>query len=187
MAAIRSAGTEAVLGALSRRPGRTAAEIALTAGIGRSTANKAVAALEAQGKAHREVGGRDGARRCRNAGRSPGAMTTAGPRQAAVRALARANWPSWSSIISGPSPRLSSLHQRWPRRSAGAPAEPSATPSGGSSPLGTAQHRGARIPADGRRSSAFRIVGQRPTRQTSDAGQPVRDAFDNAKRRGRPT
>jgi hypothetical protein len=62
MAATRSAGTEAVLGALSGQPGRTAAEIALAAGIGRSTANKALAALEADGKALRAAGGRDGAR-----------------------------------------------------------------------------------------------------------------------------
>jgi hypothetical protein len=63
MAATRSAGTEAVLGALSGRPGRTAAEIAEIAGIGRSTANKALAALETEGKAVRAPGGRDGARR----------------------------------------------------------------------------------------------------------------------------
>jgi hypothetical protein len=56
-------GTEGVRGALSRRTGRTAAEIAEAAGIGRSTANKALAALEAEGKAYREPGGRDGARR----------------------------------------------------------------------------------------------------------------------------
>jgi len=52
-----------VLGALSERAGRIAAEIAEIAGIGRSTANKALAALEAEGKAVRARGGRDGARR----------------------------------------------------------------------------------------------------------------------------
>ncbi len=63
MAPTRSGGTEAVLGALSERPGRTAAEIAEFAGIGRSTANKALAALEVEGKALRATGGRDGSRR----------------------------------------------------------------------------------------------------------------------------
>ena len=58
-----STATEQVLGALSGRTGLTAAEIALDTGIGRSTATKALASLEAKGKAHRVAGGRDGARR----------------------------------------------------------------------------------------------------------------------------
>ncbi len=63
MARTPGAGTEVVLAALTRRTGRTAAEIAEAAGIGRSTANKALAALESEGRAHRKPGGRDGARR----------------------------------------------------------------------------------------------------------------------------
>ena len=54
--------TEAVLAALCSGPA-SAAEVAETAGIGRSTAAKALAALAATGQVERTPGGRDGARR----------------------------------------------------------------------------------------------------------------------------
>ena len=54
---------EAVLEALAQRPGTTVTELAEAAGIGRSTASKALAALEAEGKVRRLPGGREGGRR----------------------------------------------------------------------------------------------------------------------------
>ena len=54
--------TEAVLAALGSGPA-SAAEVAEAAGIGRSTATKALAALAAGGQVGRTPGGRDGARR----------------------------------------------------------------------------------------------------------------------------
>lgn len=54
---------DAVLTALAAHPGTTATELAADAGLGRSTVAKALATLEAEGKAHRTPGGRDGARR----------------------------------------------------------------------------------------------------------------------------
>ena len=59
----RSNPAEAVLAALADRPEATAAEVAEAAGIGRSTATKALAALAAAKKVRRVAGGRDGGRR----------------------------------------------------------------------------------------------------------------------------
>lgn len=53
---------EAVLAALASGPA-SVAEVAEAAGIGRSTATKALAALAAAGEVERSEGGRDGARR----------------------------------------------------------------------------------------------------------------------------
>lgn len=58
-----AATAEAVLEALGRHPGTTVAELAEAAGISRSTASKALAALEAEGKVRRLPGGREGGRR----------------------------------------------------------------------------------------------------------------------------
>jgi DNA-binding IclR family transcriptional regulator len=59
-----AAGTaEAVLVALAKTGEATVAEVADVAGMGRSTASKALASLEADGKARRVPGGRDGGRR----------------------------------------------------------------------------------------------------------------------------
>jgi len=49
----------AILAALAARPGATTAELAETAGIGKSTAARVLAALEADGQAARLAGGRD--------------------------------------------------------------------------------------------------------------------------------
>ncbi len=54
---------EALAAALAAHPGATAAELAEVAGIGRSTAAKALAAMEHHGTARRGAGGRDGGRR----------------------------------------------------------------------------------------------------------------------------
>ncbi len=54
---------EALAEALAAHPGSTAAELAEVAGIGRSTAAKALAAMEHEGTARRGDGGRDGGRR----------------------------------------------------------------------------------------------------------------------------
>ncbi|MER6253657.1 hypothetical protein ABT224_20105 [Streptomyces sp. NPDC001584] len=51
------------LGALSKNRGATAKEVAEYAGIGGSTAGKALTALEGHGLAHRELGERNGARK----------------------------------------------------------------------------------------------------------------------------
>lgn len=51
---------QAVAAALAARPGSTAAVLAEAAGVGESTATKALAALEASGQATRVPGGRDG-------------------------------------------------------------------------------------------------------------------------------
>ena len=50
--------TQAVAAALAARPGSTAAVLAEAAGVGQSTATKALAALEASGQATRVPGGR---------------------------------------------------------------------------------------------------------------------------------
>ncbi|MHB1986647.1 MAG: MarR family transcriptional regulator [Acidimicrobiales bacterium] len=55
--------TEVVTAALRQRPEATVVELAETAGVGRSTAAKCLAALEAAGTARRVPGGRDGGRR----------------------------------------------------------------------------------------------------------------------------
>ena len=54
---------EAIAAALGAHPGATAAELAEVAGIGRSTAAKALAAMEHHGTARRGAGGRAGGRR----------------------------------------------------------------------------------------------------------------------------
>lgn len=71
---------QAVVAALAARPGSTAAVLAEAAGVGQSTASKALAALEASGQASRVAGGRsDNGRRqpdrwspSRSAAPSPG-------------------------------------------------------------------------------------------------------------------
>lgn len=64
MPAVTSPSTiRAVLGALTGHPGVTAAELAVVAGLGRSTVSKALAGLEADQQVARQAGGRDGARR----------------------------------------------------------------------------------------------------------------------------
>ena len=65
MAATTSTPTpaDAIGTALSAHPGATAAELAEVTGISRSTANKALAALEQAGTARRTPGGREGGRR----------------------------------------------------------------------------------------------------------------------------
>lgn len=54
---------EAIATVVAAHPGATAAELADAAGIGRSTAAKALAVMEQQGTARRSAGGRDGSRR----------------------------------------------------------------------------------------------------------------------------
>ncbi len=54
---------EALLGALANRPGATAADLAEAAGIGRSTAGKLLASLQAEGRVVRQPGGHQGGRR----------------------------------------------------------------------------------------------------------------------------
>lgn len=54
---------DAIGAALSAHPGATAAELAEVTGIGRSTANKVLAAMEQAGTARRTPGGREGGRR----------------------------------------------------------------------------------------------------------------------------
>ena len=59
----KPAAADAVLAALTSHHEATAAELAEAAGVGHSTASKALAALEAQGKAFRAPGRREGGRR----------------------------------------------------------------------------------------------------------------------------
>jgi hypothetical protein len=54
---------EALLKALAEQPDATAADLASTAGVGRSTASKTLARLEQAGEVRRSEGGRDGGRR----------------------------------------------------------------------------------------------------------------------------
>ncbi|MGH9081769.1 MAG: MarR family transcriptional regulator [Acidimicrobiales bacterium] len=63
MAPTKKVSTDQVLDALGARPGTTAAELADSLGLGQSTAAKHLAALEADGAARRQPGGREGARR----------------------------------------------------------------------------------------------------------------------------
>ena len=74
---------EALAVALGAHPGATAAELADASGIGRSTAAKALAAMEREGTARRSVGGRDGGRRLPDRWH-PADDGTAGPDVAAV-------------------------------------------------------------------------------------------------------
>jgi DNA-binding IclR family transcriptional regulator len=60
---------QALLDALADRPGATTAELAGTAGIGRSTASKLLAALATQGRVLRRPGGHQGGRAPPTAGR----------------------------------------------------------------------------------------------------------------------
>jgi len=57
------APADTVAAALAAQPGATAAELADAAGIARSTAAKALAAMEHEGRVRRVPGGRDGGRR----------------------------------------------------------------------------------------------------------------------------
>lgn len=59
----KQAPADAVATALAARPGATAAALAEAAAISRSSAAKALAAMEQQGRARRVLGGRDGGRR----------------------------------------------------------------------------------------------------------------------------
>ncbi len=59
----KPASEQAILKALAANPDATAAEVAVTAGVGRSTASKALARLASAGKVRRSEGGREGARR----------------------------------------------------------------------------------------------------------------------------
>ena len=54
---------QAILEVLKVEPEATIAQIAVSAGIGRSTAGKLLAQMESEGEARRTEGGRDGARR----------------------------------------------------------------------------------------------------------------------------
>lgn len=54
---------QAVMDALAARPDATAAEIATTARLGRSTVGKALAGLERAARVRRSAGGREGGRR----------------------------------------------------------------------------------------------------------------------------
>ncbi len=57
------ASDQAILKARAATPEATAAEVAVAAGVGRSTASKVLARLASSGEARRTEGGRDGARR----------------------------------------------------------------------------------------------------------------------------
>jgi MarR family len=59
----RPAAEQTVISVLDDHPDTTAAEIATTGGLGRSTVSKILTRLESAGKVKRNTGGRDGARR----------------------------------------------------------------------------------------------------------------------------
>jgi DNA-binding transcriptional ArsR family regulator len=59
----KPASEQAILKALAANPEATAAEVAVAAGVGRSTASKVLARLASAGVVRRTEGGRDGARR----------------------------------------------------------------------------------------------------------------------------
>ena len=59
----KPASEQAILKALAANPEATVAEVAVAAGVGRSTASKVLARLASAGEAHRTEGGRVGARR----------------------------------------------------------------------------------------------------------------------------
>jgi hypothetical protein len=59
----KSASERAVLKALAAKPGATAAEVAVAAGVGRSTASKVLARLASSGEVRRTETERDGGRR----------------------------------------------------------------------------------------------------------------------------
>jgi len=59
----RPAAEQTVISVLGDHPNTTAAEIATTGGLGRSTVSKILTKLESAGNVKRRAGGRDGARR----------------------------------------------------------------------------------------------------------------------------
>jgi hypothetical protein len=59
----KSASERAVLKAVATKSGATAAEVAVAAGVGRSTASKVLAVLASSGELRRTESGRDGGRR----------------------------------------------------------------------------------------------------------------------------
>jgi hypothetical protein len=59
----RPPAEQTVISVLNDHPNTTAAKIATTAGLGRSTVSKILAKLESAGKVKRRAGGRDGGRR----------------------------------------------------------------------------------------------------------------------------
>jgi predicted DNA-binding transcriptional regulator YafY len=81
---------QALLGALAGQPGATAADLAEAAGIGRSTAGKLLASLQADGRVLRRPGGRQGGRRTADRWTlpTPPASPTQDPNAAAATAEA---------------------------------------------------------------------------------------------------
>jgi IclR helix-turn-helix domain len=77
---------QALLDALADRPGATAAELAETAGIGRSTAGKLLASLAAEGRVLRQPGGHQHGRRTADRWKLP--MPPANPPQDPIAAAA---------------------------------------------------------------------------------------------------
>lgn len=63
MTAPKPSSREAVMKALAAQGELTSTELAATAGLGRSTVTKTLAALERAGRVHRRPGGREGGRR----------------------------------------------------------------------------------------------------------------------------
>lgn len=91
---------DALLVALAEAPA-SAAEIAPSAGVGRSTATKALAGLAASAKVERSAGGRDGGRRVADRRSLPPGEMTPGIAQtppavaAHRRGSAKGSWPDW--------------------------------------------------------------------------------------------
>lgn len=91
MTAAKSSSEDAELTALKSNPDSTVGELADAAGMGRSTAGKALVRLERAERVRRTAGVRDGGRRCRTAGSSPRAINPRAPIEQQA-APPRVNW-----------------------------------------------------------------------------------------------
>jgi DNA-binding MarR family transcriptional regulator len=109
MATMRTAAApssaEALLGALAGQPGATAADLAEVAGIGRSTAGKLLASLQAEGRVVRQPGGYQHGRRAADRWTLPTPHATATPATATQDSRAAAATPTAEASDTDAQPR----------------------------------------------------------------------------------
>lgn len=122
MRGTKSSSEEAVLAALASRRNATGAEVAAATGLGRSTVGRMLVRLERDERVRRSLGGRQGGRRCRIAGRSWAPLSQLGDTRAADGCVPE-NWTGSSSTTSQSTPRMVPwARRRWRKASGGHPA-----------------------------------------------------------------
>jgi len=154
MSTMRSSTEQRVMRALSSTSEATAAELASTTGLGRSTVGKALVKLERSGKAHRVVGGRQGATR------RPDRWRKAGKRATALSLPRSARRPPGEDATRLRSGQLDALVVAYVNEHAGEPLGPVAVAKGLARSSGAVANCLARLAAAGR----VRELGERPRR-----------------------